>query len=238
MRPKSSEFLRKSRKSFQKFLSKSEKLNRRIHSQIQDRTPTSRDINEFQNHHEKLSKIDNRELPSGSMYFLAFFEQIFFSTNHHESDLILVFHSLKTCTTTPSKSQPPSYGEKGNFFNESRNARGQKSTKTTTSEAGHSLSLTSENCNYMVASMGQTPAQVPLEVECDPTIGCRITLVKYEGAAMHNQCQKASKTTTKIKTKIKTITNKKGRENSKLPELPVGKCTEIAKKLHKKPKNS
>jgi hypothetical protein len=168
------------------------------------------------------------------VYFLTIFEHNFFLINHHESDFILVFHLPRTCTTTPSKRQPPSYGEKGIFFNKSRNAKGQKSTITTTSEAGHSLSLTSENCNYVVASMGQTPAQVPLEVESDPTIGCWITLVNCEGAAMQNRCQKAGKTTTKIK----TTTNKKGRENSKLPELPDGKSTEIANKLQKKQKNS
>jgi hypothetical protein len=79
--PKSPIFARKSRKSFKKLLKKSEKSNRRIHSQIQDWTPTSRDIDELQKHREKLSKINNRELPSGGVYFLNISEQKFFSNS-------------------------------------------------------------------------------------------------------------------------------------------------------------
>jgi hypothetical protein len=228
MRPKSSKFSRKSQKSFQKFLPKSEKLNRQIHSQIQDRTPTSRDINEFQNHHEKLSKIKNHKLPSGSMYFLTIFEHNFFLIIHHGADFILVFYPHNMCPT------PPSCREKEKIIKQHKNVRCQKIKKITTSEAGLSPSGASENYKNVVARLEQSPAQVPLEVESDPTTGCRKTLFKCEGAAMQNRCQKAGKTTTKIK----TITNKKGRENSKLPELPDGVSTEIANKLQKQPKNS
>jgi hypothetical protein len=158
-------------------------------------------------------------------------------TYQNETDFSLVFHPLRACTTTPPDKQPPSYEEKENVFKQkNRNVKG-KTKINTNFEASHSLSLTSENCNYMVESKVQTLAQVPLEDLSDPSIGCRSTMAKYEGPATQNQCLNAGKTTTKIKTKIKTITNKKGRENSKLPELPDGECTEIAKKLHKKPKN-
>jgi hypothetical protein len=110
--PKSPIFSRKSRKSFKKLLQKSEKSNRRIHSQIQDWTTTSRDINEFQNHREKLSKIKNRELPLGVVYFLTIFEHNFFSLNDHETDFSLVYHPPRACTTIPSIKRPPSCGVK------------------------------------------------------------------------------------------------------------------------------
>jgi hypothetical protein len=111
------------KKSFQKFLPKSKKSNRRIHSQIQDRTPTSRDINEFQNRHEKLSKIKNRELPSGSVYFLTIFDHNFFLLNHHETDFSLVFHPPRACPTVPKSKI---YEEKENVFTtKSRNVKGK-----------------------------------------------------------------------------------------------------------------
>jgi hypothetical protein len=110
--PKSPIFARKSRKSFKKLFQKSEKSNRRIHSQIQDWTTTSRDINEFQNHREKLSKIKNRELPLGVVYFLTIFEHNFFSLNDHETDFSLVYHPPRACTTIPSIKRPPSCGVK------------------------------------------------------------------------------------------------------------------------------
>jgi hypothetical protein len=53
------------------------------------------------------------------------------------------------------------------FKTKNRNVKG-KLKITTTSEAGHSLSPTSENCNYEVESKVQTPAQVPLEDLSDP----------------------------------------------------------------------
>jgi hypothetical protein len=92
---------------------------------------------------------------------------------------------------------------------------------TATSEAGHSLSLTSENCNYMVESKVQTPAQVPLEDLSDPTTGCRSTRVKYGGPLKQNPSGKAGIKTTKIK----TITS----------ELPDGESSEVSKKLWKTP---
>jgi hypothetical protein len=115
------------------------------------------------------------------------------------------------------------YEEKVNVFKtKGRNVKGKKITMT--SEAGHSLSLTSENCNYVVASKVQTPAQVPLEDLSDPSIGCRLTMAKYEGSAMLNRCQNAGKTTTKFKT-------------TTLTELPDGESSEISKKLRKTPLN-
>jgi hypothetical protein len=117
---KSVKFPRKSRKSPKKLFSKSKKSNRRIHSQIQDRTPTSRDIDEFQNHREKLSKFKNRELPSGSVYFLNIFEQNFFLVNHHETDFSLVFYPLRARTSTPPDTQPPFCEGKENVFKKSK----------------------------------------------------------------------------------------------------------------------
>jgi hypothetical protein len=99
----------------------------------------------------------------------------------------------------------------------------QKSTKTTTSEAGHSLSLTSENCNYVVASMGQTPAQVPLEDLSDRTSRSRIPNIDFKYHSVQKSSQKAGKQT-------KTITNT-------LPELPDGESSKVSKKLRKKPLN-
>jgi hypothetical protein len=134
IKPKSLIFARKSRKSFKKLLQKSEKSNRRIHSQIQDWTITSRDINEFQNHQEKLSKIKNRELLSGVVYFLTIFEHNFFSLNDHETDFSLVYHPPRACTTIPSDKRPPSCGVKENVFKtKNRNVKG-KLKITTTSE--------------------------------------------------------------------------------------------------------
>jgi hypothetical protein len=98
---KHSKFARKLRKFFKNFFSKSKKSNCQICYQIQDRTTTSRDINEFQNHREKLSKIENHELPSGVVYFLTIFEHKFFLLNDHETDFSLVFHPLRARTTTP-----------------------------------------------------------------------------------------------------------------------------------------
>jgi hypothetical protein len=92
---------------------------------------------------------------------------------------------------------------------------------TATSEAGHSLSLTSENCNYVVESKVQTPAQVPLEDLSDPTIGCRSTRIKYGGHLKQNPSRNAGITTTKIK----TITS----------ELPDGESSKVAKMLWKTP---
>jgi hypothetical protein len=194
-------FPRKSRKSPKKLFSKSKKSNRRIHSQIQDRTPTSRDIDEFQNHREKLSKFKNRELPSGSVYFLNIFEQKFFLVNHHETDFSLVFYPLRARTSTPPDTQPSSCEGKENVFKKSKSQNVKVKIKIiATSEDSHSLILTSENCNYVLKSMVQTPAQVPLEDLSDPTTGCRSTKVKYGGYLKQNPRENAGKTTTKIKT--------------------------------------
>jgi hypothetical protein len=171
-----------------------------------------------------LSKIKNRELISGGVYFLTIFEHKFFLLNHHETDFSLVYHPPRACTTIPSDKRPPSYEVKENVFKtKSRNVKG-KIKITTISEAGHSLSLTSENCNYVVESKVQTPAQVPLEDLSDPSIGCCSTMAKYEGSATQNRCQNAGKTTTKIKT-------------TTLTELPDGESSETSKKLRKTPLN-
>jgi hypothetical protein len=198
-------------------------MNFRIRCQIQDRTTTSRDINEFQDHREKLSKFKNRELPSGSVYFLNISEHKFFLVNNHETDFSLVFHPLRARTTTPPDIQPPSCEGKENVLKpKSRNVKG-KIKITATSEDGHSLSLASENCNYAVKSKVQTPAQAPLEDLSDPTTGCRSTRVKYGGHLKQNPCQNAGITTTKIK----TITS----------ELPDGESSKVSKMLRKTPQS-
>jgi hypothetical protein len=223
---KSGKFPRKSRKSPKKLFSKSKKSNRRIHSQIQDRTPTSRDIDEFQNHREKLSKFKNRELPSGSVYFLNIFEHKFFLVNHHETDFSLVFHPLRARTSTPPDTQPPSCEGKENVLKKSKSQSRNVKVKIkiiATSEDGHSLSLTSENCNYVLKSMVQTPAQAPLEDLGDPTTGCRPKKVKYGGYLKQNSRENAGITTTKIK----TITS----------ELPDGASSKVTKMLRKTPQS-
>jgi hypothetical protein len=96
-------------KFFQKICQYSKNMNLRIHFQIQDSTPRKEVINEFQNHREKLSKIQSLGLPSCSTYFSAFFKHDIFLLNYHEADFILVFHPPRTCPTTPSKGQPLSY---------------------------------------------------------------------------------------------------------------------------------
>jgi hypothetical protein len=101
---------------FQKICQNFKKMNFRIRCQIQDPTIRSGDINEFQNHREKLSKIENRELPSGVVYFLTIFEHKFFLLNDHETDFSLVYHPPRACTTTPSDKRPPSCGVKENVF--------------------------------------------------------------------------------------------------------------------------
>jgi hypothetical protein len=106
IKQKTSKFSRKSRKSFLRFRPKSKNLNRRIRCQNQDRTPTSRVINDFQIHHEKLSKIKIHELLSGSVYFMTNLEYKFFFIHHHEADFILVFYPQSTCPTLP-KGRPP-----------------------------------------------------------------------------------------------------------------------------------
>jgi hypothetical protein len=94
------------------------------------------------------------------VYFLNIFEHNFFLLKHHETDFSLVFHPLRVCTTTPPDKQPPSYEENENVFKQkNRNVKG-KTKINTNFEASHSLSLTSENCNYVVESKVQTPAQV------------------------------------------------------------------------------
>jgi hypothetical protein len=104
-------------KFFQKICQYFKNMNFQIHCQIQDSTPRKEVTNEFQKHREKVSKIQSLELPSCSTYFSAFIKQDFFLLNYHGADFILVFHPPRTCPITPSKGLPPSYGEKGNFFN-------------------------------------------------------------------------------------------------------------------------
>jgi hypothetical protein len=137
------------------------------------------------------------------VYFLNIFEQKIFLVNHHETDFSLVFHPLRARTTTPPDTQPPSCEGKENVFKKSKsqstNVKG-KIKINATSEDGHSLILASENCNYVLKSMVQTPAQAPLEDLSDPTTGCRSTKVKYGGYLKQNPCENAGKTTTKIKT--------------------------------------
>jgi hypothetical protein len=207
---------------FQKICQNLKKMNFRIRCQIQDPTTRSRVINESRNQQEKSSKIQSLGLPSCSSYFSAYFKHKFFLVNYHEADFVLVFLSPRTCPTVPkSKIQHHFYEEKENVFKtKSRNVKG-KIKITTTSEAGHSLSLTSENCNYVVESKVQTPAQVPLEDLSDPSIGCCSTRAKYEGPVTQNRRRNAGKTTTTIK----TITS----------ELPDGESSEVSKKLRKTP---
>jgi hypothetical protein len=178
-------------------------MNFQIRCQIQD--PTIRSLG----------------LPSCSSYFSAYFKHKIFLVNYYEADFVLVFRSPRTCPTVPKSKI---YEEKENVFKtKGRNVKG-KIKITMTSEAGHSLSLTSENCNYVVESKVQTPAQVPLEDLSDTSIGCRSTMAKYEGSATQNRCQNAGKTTTKTKT-------------TTLTELPDGENSETSKKLRKTPLN-
>jgi hypothetical protein len=172
---------------------------------------------------EKLSKNHSLELLSCGSYFSAFFKHKISLLKCHKADFILVFQPPRTCPTTPSKGQPLSYGEKEHFFNQSRVVKGQKIKIITTSEAGHSLSPTSENCNYVVASMGQTPAQVPLEDLSDQTSRSWIPNTDSEYHSVQKSDQKAGKQTL-------TTTNT-------LPELPDGESLKVAKKLRKKPLN-
>jgi hypothetical protein len=91
-----------------------------------------------------LSKIENRELPSGVVYFLTIFEHNFFLLNDHETDFSLVYHPPRACTTIPSDKRPPSCGVKENVFKtKGRNVKG-KIKITATSKAGHSDPDTAE----------------------------------------------------------------------------------------------
>jgi hypothetical protein len=165
---KISKFSRKFLKSLKKISPKLKKSNFQIRTQNQNRSIRKEVSNDFPNHQRKVSKFKTRELPSGSVYFLTILENKFFLRKINEADFSLVFHPLKVCTSTPLDKQPPSYEEKENVFKHKiRNVIG-KLKIITNSEASHSLSLTSENCNYVVESKVQTPAQVP------PKIGSEI----------------------------------------------------------------
>jgi hypothetical protein len=87
----------------------------------------------------------------------------------------------------------------------------------TTSEAGLSTTGTSENSSYVLESKDQTPAQVPLEDQNDPTSRSEIPSADNMTSATQNLGENTGK---------KTTTNK---------VLPDGPNTKMAKKLQETP---
>jgi hypothetical protein len=77
---------------------KSKKVNLRIHCQIQNPTPRSRDNDETYNHQEKLTKIRIHELPSNSVFFWTSFKRKRFLTIYNEMKFILVYLVPLTAT--------------------------------------------------------------------------------------------------------------------------------------------
>jgi hypothetical protein len=100
LHPKNKIFLRI---FFTKISPKFKILNSQIYSQKWNPTLTSRDIDDFQDHQEKLTKIRILELSLYNVCILAFFGRKFFPTKFTEISFILVYQqstgAFYTCRT-------------------------------------------------------------------------------------------------------------------------------------------